>query len=115
MKFYFGVVIWFLVLTPLSMAQVIDYDTGKTLSINYVSPLSMPELSKGNQTATARQQFGLNTGWVMWKSNFYASSTSMVQSKLNPYRLSFHWKQGLNYQPQSFYLLFKLRDLYEIE
>ncbi len=116
MKLYFGIVIvCFVMLSSVGYAQVVDFDTGKNLSIDYVHPQGVLQINNRGNKLSCQKQFGLQSLPIIWKSSFYSSSTSIVQKEINPYRLSFRWKQGLKVHPQSFYLLFKMRDLYEIE
>lgn len=116
MKFCTVVVVVYLLLMPsLAYAQVVDLLTGKPLSVDYHHPRNIPGVSAQGMAFSSQEKFRLDTESVLWKANFYASATTMVQHHMNPYRLSFRWKQGLTYQPHSFYLLFKVRDLYAIE
>ena len=114
MKFYSGIIVFCFLFTS-AFAQVVDPQSGLPLSVHYQHPTSLYDQLSREHATTHQEKFRLNTEAVLWKANFYSSSTTMAHSRLNPYRLSFQWKAGLNYQPHSFYLLFKVRDLYGIE
>jgi hypothetical protein len=69
--------------------------------------LQKPEVS-------ALQQFNANVESYNRRLSLVYPATGVSRDRFNPYSLSFNWKKGLNYQPHSMYLLYRLQDLYAI-
>lgn len=116
MKCYSGFFVFLcLLLSALSHAQVVDNRTEQALSVGYQHPRTLSDILGRGVVASSKEQFDLQTIPILWMSDFYTSTSSKMNGRFNPYRLSFRRQKGLDYQPHKFYLLYKLPDLYEIE
>lgn len=68
---------------------------------------------KLGKSSSVSQEFKLQTDNLL--KGYSLLDSQKQPGNYNPYTASYNWKEGLKYQPHSFYLLFKVQDLNEIK